>query len=64
MSGHFQLILRNRRYGANVERSMKQIHMPRVDAQYWTATTLASVFGTNLGGFYAHESGLGRARLG
>ena len=26
---------------------------------YWTAITLASVFGTNLGDFYAHESGLG-----
>lgn len=38
---------------------MKAIHVPRVDARYWTAITLASVFGTNLGDFYAHESGLG-----
>lgn len=38
---------------------MKQIHTPRVDARYWTAITLASVSGTNLGDFYAHESGLG-----
>lgn len=38
---------------------MEQIHTPRVDARYWTAITLASVFGTNLGDFYAHESGLG-----
>jgi uncharacterized membrane-anchored protein len=38
---------------------MKYIHAPRVDARYWTAITLASVFGTNLGDFYAHESGLG-----
>ena len=38
---------------------MKYIHTPRVDARYWTAITLASVFGTNLGDFYAHESGLG-----
>ena len=30
-----------------------------MDARYWTAITLASVFGTNLGDFYAHESGLG-----
>ena len=26
--------------------------------RHWTAITLASVFGTNLGDFYAHESGL------
>ena len=38
---------------------MKIIHAPRVDARYWTAITLASVFGTNMGDFYAHESGLG-----
>jgi uncharacterized membrane-anchored protein len=38
---------------------MKYIHTPRVDARYWTGITLASVFGTNLGDFYAHESGLG-----
>lgn len=41
---------------------MKYIHTPRVDARYWTAITLASVFGTNLGDFYAHESGLGIAK--
>lgn len=38
---------------------MKYIHTPRVDARYWAAITLASVFGTNLGDFYAHESGFG-----
>jgi uncharacterized membrane-anchored protein len=38
---------------------MKYIHTPRVDARYWTAIMLASVFGTHLGDFYAHESGLG-----
>jgi uncharacterized membrane-anchored protein len=38
---------------------MKYVHTPPVDARYWTAITLASVFGTNLGDFYAHESGLG-----
>ena len=38
---------------------MEFIHTPRVNARYWTAITLASVFGTNLGDFYAHESGLG-----
>ncbi len=38
---------------------MQLIHSPQVNARYWTAITLASVFGTNLGDFYAHESGLG-----
>lgn len=38
---------------------MKRIHTPQVNARYWTAITLASIFGTNLGDFYAHESGLG-----
>jgi len=38
---------------------MKRSHMPRVDARYWMSITLASIFGTNLGDFYAHESGLG-----
>lgn len=38
---------------------MKPINTPQVNARYWTAITLASVFGTNLGDFYAHESGLG-----
>ena len=38
---------------------MNYIHTPLVNARYWMAITLASVFGTNLGDFYAHESGLG-----
>ena len=38
---------------------MKLRHMPQVDARYWTAITLASLFGTNLGDLYAHNSGLG-----
>lgn len=38
---------------------MKSIHVPRVDARYWLAILLASVFGMNLGDLYAHESGLG-----
>ena len=36
---------------------MKYITFALVDARYWTGITLASVFGTNLGDFYAHESG-------
>jgi uncharacterized membrane-anchored protein len=38
---------------------MKRYHVPTIDGRYWTAITLASIFGTNLGDFYAHESGLG-----
>jgi uncharacterized membrane-anchored protein len=38
---------------------MKLTHTPRIDARYWIAITLASVFGTNMGDLYAHDSGLG-----
>jgi uncharacterized membrane-anchored protein len=38
---------------------VKQIHVPTVNARYWTGIALASAFGTNLGDFYAHKSGLG-----
>ena len=38
---------------------MKPIHIPHVNGRYWLAILLASVFGTNLGDLYAHESGLG-----
>ncbi len=38
---------------------MKRLHTPQVNARYWTAITLASVFGTNMGDLYAHSSGLG-----
>lgn len=38
---------------------MKPIHVPRIDNRYWVAILLASVFGTNMGDLYAHESGLG-----
>ncbi len=34
-------------------------HMPKVNARYWLAIALASLFGTNLGDLYAHDSGLG-----
>lgn len=34
-------------------------HMPKVNARYWAAISLASLFGTNLGDLYAHDSGLG-----
>ena len=34
-------------------------HMPKVNARYWAAISLASLFGTNLGDLYAHDSGFG-----
>jgi uncharacterized membrane-anchored protein len=38
---------------------VKRLHVPSIDARYWTAITLASVFGTNMGDFYAHATRLG-----
>lgn len=38
---------------------MQAKHIPTIDARYWTGIALASIFGTNLGDYYAHESGLG-----
>jgi uncharacterized membrane-anchored protein len=38
---------------------MKRIHVPQVNARYWLAITLASLFGTNLGDLYAHSLSLG-----
>ena len=38
---------------------MKRFHRPAIDPRYWLAITFASIFGTNFGDFYAHESGLG-----
>jgi uncharacterized membrane-anchored protein len=38
---------------------MRAQHLPPINLRYWAGITLASVFGTNLGDFYAHESGLG-----
>jgi uncharacterized membrane-anchored protein len=38
---------------------MKTIHVPSIDARYWTGITMASVFGTNTGDLFAFRSGLG-----
>lgn len=38
---------------------MKRMHVPEINIRYWLAITVASIFGTNLGDLYAHESGLG-----
>lgn len=39
---------------------MKSIHIPNVNARYWCAIALASLFGTNLGDVWAHNSGLNK----
>jgi len=41
---------------------VKDIHTPQIGFHYWIAISMASIFGTNLGDLYAHESGLGIAR--
>src|SRR5579859_3631939 len=38
---------------------MQARHLPAIAPRYWAAITLASIFGTNMGDLYAHESGLG-----
>src|ERR1700712_3408366 len=38
---------------------MKAIHVPTINGRYWAGIALASVFGTNMGDLYAHNSGLG-----
>jgi uncharacterized membrane-anchored protein len=38
---------------------VKRLHVPPIDTRYWIAITLASVFGTNMGDFYAHSTRLG-----
>jgi uncharacterized membrane-anchored protein len=38
---------------------MQQQHLPAITPRYWTAILVASIFGTNMGDFYAHNSGLG-----
>ncbi len=38
---------------------MRTRHVPAIDRRYWFGIAFASIFGTNLGDFYAHGSGLG-----
>ena len=38
---------------------MQIAHIPKVNARYWAAITLASLFGTNMGDLYSHEAKLG-----
>ncbi len=38
---------------------MKAIHVPKIDARYWAGISMASVFGTNTGDWFAFRAGLG-----
>jgi len=38
---------------------MKPIHLPSLGLHYWTALCMASIFGANMGDFFAHDLGLG-----
>jgi uncharacterized membrane-anchored protein len=38
---------------------MKPIHLPAFGPRYWAALCIASIFGANMGDFFAHNLGLG-----
>jgi uncharacterized membrane-anchored protein len=38
---------------------MQQMHLPTLGARYWVALCLASIFGANMGDFFARDVGLG-----
>ena len=38
---------------------MKAIHLPTLGPRYWTALCIASIFGANMGDFFAHNLHLG-----
>jgi uncharacterized membrane-anchored protein len=38
---------------------MNERHLPLLNARFWVALCLASIFGANLGDFFAHNIGLG-----
>jgi uncharacterized membrane-anchored protein len=38
---------------------MQRIHVPVLGAKYWLALCVASIFGANMGDFFAHDLGLG-----
>jgi uncharacterized membrane-anchored protein len=39
--------------------AMKSIHLPSLGPRYWTALCIASIFGANMGDFFAHNLRLG-----
>ena len=38
---------------------LKQQHLPILGPRFWAALCLASIFGANVGDFFAHDLGLG-----
>src|ERR1700744_4518069 len=38
---------------------MQPIHLPALGARYWSALCLASIFGANMGDYFARNLGLG-----
>jgi uncharacterized membrane-anchored protein len=38
---------------------MQKIHLPMLGPRYWVALCIASIFGANMGDFFAHNLGLG-----
>lgn len=41
---------------------MQPRHLPRPGLRFWAALCLASIFGANMGDFFAHDLGLGHVR--
>ena len=41
---------------------MQPRHLPRLGLRFWAALCLASIFGANMGDFFAHDLGLGHVR--
>jgi uncharacterized membrane-anchored protein len=41
---------------------MQRIHLPTLGARYWAALCLASIFGANMGDFFARNLGLGHVK--
>jgi len=41
---------------------MQSIHVPKLGPRYWSVLCLASIFGANMGDFFARVLGLGHIR--
>src|SRR5260370_30323454 len=48
--------------GASGETYMHGRHLPALGRRFWVALCLASIFGANMGDFFAHDLGLGHVR--
>jgi uncharacterized membrane-anchored protein len=52
---HHHLAIQHRKWTV----CMQQKHLPTLGARYWAALCLASIFGANMGDFFARDLGLG-----